>query len=216
MTYAPPGATGQLIAFDGDVYSPPAGAAVAFIFGDPGEPPEFEYPIPPSILSTACHGIILASVLVAAESAEGYSQTPSPRSVLRQMQASNATPFGGRAENQWSKTTSTDDPAEWVKHGWDHAANIDAGLVDAVQSWNKVPTKDDNAPPQSWDMSIRRTDEQVPQPWIRPPFKDVLDIQSHIDSVKYWEKPPPVEESAYYEQVTLICVASPTSCQAQY
>ncbi|MDF1691781.1 MAG: hypothetical protein P1U47_05385 [Zhongshania sp.] len=198
MTYIVPSATGHVLAFDGEGYVPPTGEAVGFIFGDPGEPPAFEYPIPPSLLSTASHGILLASVLVATDSAESYSLTPAKRSVRRQIQADSSKPFGTRAENQWTKTSPTDDPAEWVRHGWDHAANIDAGLVDAVQSWNKVPTKDDNAPPQSWDMSIRRTDEQVPQPWIRPPFKDVLDIQGHIDSVKYWERPPPVEESTYY------------------
>ena len=198
MTYIIPGATGQLIAFAGEAYSPPAGV-VAFAFGEPGEPPEFEYPIPPSILSTAGHGIVLASALHAAERSANYSLAPAQRAVERDLQWDGSNPFGGRAENEWNKTSITDDPAEWTQHKWNQATRADVGLNDSLQGWNKVPKKDDSAPPQSWDMSIRRTDEQVPQPWIRPPFKDVLDIQNHIDSVKYWERPPPVEESTYYE-----------------
>lgn len=152
------------------------------------------YPIPPQFMVSAGHGIDLASIEAASQTAQVYSMTPAQKAIRRVLSLADASVVTDDRQAQgWGRVSEKDNQGDGVPQPWRSAAIVDPGRV--AGGWDQVPPKDERqaGEHQAWNRAGIPGDDATDQAYIAAPPKDVRDRYPFIDSAKYWQ---PMELSA--------------------
>lgn len=172
----------------GEIYQPSIREPVDFNFVDVDG--AIIYPLPPAFMVGSAHGITMTNSSLAAVALHTYKPSPVPRGIIEALRfGMAANQQDDRATQNWDKSPIKDPSSEGGRQGWDQSISDRADRT--ASGWDKVAVADQSPDlgVQAWDVSAAPKDGRSPQAYSVPALKDITDIQSHIDSAKYWEMP---------------------------
>ena len=157
------------------------------------------FPAPPDFMVWSAHGITLTVSYPSLAAKHKYNPTPAQKEVISALRfGMAANEHDSRAPQNWDKSPIKDPASEDGSQRWDQS--ISERVDRTASGWDNVAVADQSPDLgiQAWDVSAAPKDGRSPQAYSVPALKDVIDIQAHIDSVKYWEMPVLATVDGYF------------------